>query len=140
MDKNRELDTWIAEHVMGWKRIRYVDSGNVWLASPGVVKLTENEGSAFVCDGDQKGQADHVPHYSLDISAAFEVVEKMREKGWTEFTLNRFDDHGGKWQAIFTRYTVPIYGPDDTTSPDCDTPALAICLAAQQALTPNKEK
>jgi hypothetical protein len=111
---------------MGWKRIRYVDSGNVWLCSPGVVEEMENEGSAFLYEGEQKGQS-HCDEYSSDISAAFEVVSKMRERyPGLEFTLNMWAT-GEKWEAIFT--------PGADYNAYAETPALAICLAAQAAIT-----
>lgn len=43
--------------------------------------------SRYVMD-DQNFKNSHYKHYSTDISAAFEVVEKMYEQGW-DFTLQR---------------------------------------------------
>ena len=99
------IDREIAEKIMGWIDPDPVES-NMW------------------CD------KSHFPtslksmwHPSTDIKQAFEVVEKMREKG-SIFTLCD-QDPGEKpeWDAQF----FSVIATDDT-------PAMAICLAALKAV------
>ena len=67
--------------------------------------------------------AETVPHYSTDISAAWEVVEKMSSKF---IGLHKMKFAEGKWFALYL----------DKSNDDCEeiveaeTPMLAICLAA----------
>jgi hypothetical protein len=112
---NTELRRWVHENVMGKK----------WEECPHTKPLV-----FCACP--------EYPYYDTNEKDAFKVVAKMRERGFEDFTLNQFSDHGGKWQAIFTRAGIPLYGDEDFVSPDCDTPALAICLAARSAIEGGK--
>lgn len=71
-----------------------------------------------------------VPHYSTDISAAWEVVEKINSSK-NKWTLNslRCDPNDGKWQFGDIDRDGSIW-PDDKY----DSAPLAICLAALKAV------
>jgi len=59
---------------------------------------------------------------SKNINVAMKVVERMREIGWPEFSLDR-DEHG--WEASFSNpNTRRVERAAD------DSPAMAICKAA----------
>lgn len=113
----RELDALIAEKVMGWKLdYEFAD----YVGAPTVPSLR-----------DQYDEWGMLPELSTDISAAWQVVEKM-SKAW-DFAVNRIDglnsvsfkpDTGGKW---ITEYGL--------------TASEAICLAALKAVeATQKEK
>lgn len=71
-------------------------------------------------------RADAPPHYSTDIAAAFQVVEKMRDRG-AELTL------ATKFNAW--RVHIGFAAPDYRSILEyADTPPLAICRAALAAL------
>jgi hypothetical protein len=71
MKPGRELDAFVAEKVMGWKKQEFV---------PGVSHEHRWH--------DQNGQLQISIHpYSTDIAAAWEVVEKFIKDGW-EVVLN----------------------------------------------------
>jgi hypothetical protein len=103
----RELNEWIAVYVMDWKR------GNMeWGRYP----WTTPDGQHLLA----------CKPFSTDISAAMEVVAKMRERGSEYFELTQQPD--GEWFAEFS-----LRG--ESFERWAATPALAICLAAQAAIT-----
>jgi hypothetical protein len=59
---SRKMDALIAEHVMGWQFYR--DITGTYTTNPNT------------------GNLETVPHYSTDIAAAMEVVEKIRAEGF----------------------------------------------------------
>lgn len=63
--------------------------------------------------------------YSTDMNAAMGVVA-VACGAWSKFELHY---EGGRWFAIFSRT-----GTDERISVGADTPALAICLAALEAV------
>lgn len=117
---DRELDALVAEKVkaLAWYDIR---EAKTIYGDQNFVALTYRD--------DMRGYYE-IPHYSTDLAAAFQVVEKMEQKGWgfkldlpssskieVEFYLHvahiRDWEEGHGWQA-----TIP----------------LSICHAALQAL------
>ena len=109
---NKELDQWIAENVMGL--VVRVDVG--W-----------------------SGKADWEPtsrgakHYTEDLSPAFEVVEKMRERGYSFDLL--YEQRYKYWSAAFImREEMKGFGCEWCEFGDADTPSMAICLAAKKAI------
>lgn len=142
----RELDTLVAERVMGWKWMsRACDSKNAnpyrsaWLFPPDSVDVDTGREGLFgepiivrngivgpfrEYDGGRKEQGGNLPHYSTDIAAAMEVVEKMREQG---FIVSMMSD---------PPWTCEMAKPSWSGS-ECWTGAtlpLAICLAALAAV------
>jgi hypothetical protein len=117
MDKNRELDCYLAEHVMGWR----------W--GEEFISFAAGSRKVLLPPKDSRFGGKVIPGYSTDERLAFrEVVAKMVE--WfpdLEFTLNMWATGPQKWEAIFT------VGNDDFQA-YADTPALAICLAARAAI------
>lgn len=114
---NREIDKLIAEKVMGWRVFKTTEEWQK-AGSPTGQKIT-------VLDQTPKFE---IPHYSTDIAAAWQVVEKMHSDGnhvqvWRNKNNNfwrasmRFEH--GKWGKYFTQ---------------ANTAPLAICLAALKAI------
>jgi|CXWL01.1.fsa_nt_gi hypothetical protein len=128
MKANRPIDAMIAEHVMGTEKywaIRWGGSG--YGDFPTYDKAVINALKIF---GDRRGAI--IPYwdepcYSTDISAAWLVVEKLRERGWKIELFGRTDC----WCVLFEQ------GPNHTLQTaieDADTAPLAICLAALKAV------
>lgn len=112
MQPGRELDALIAERVMGWRNIPTASvPDRPWIDEHGM------------------GFQDLKP-YSTDISAAWEVVEKLG--GFLD--LKRYvliQGQGMKCIADFVSHRA--YGKP-SCSAIADTPAHAICLAALKAV------
>lgn len=72
-----------------------------------------------------------IPAYSTDMNAAMEVANKILERKPACFSLEWTPDGDHHWFAVF------IMDGKDTSSwayGDADTPAMAICLAAREAV------
>lgn len=85
----------------------------------------------FKADGDELGcdeSREPVPHYETDITAAFQVVEEMRKRGWR---LRLIQTDNGAWFAEFA--PVRLGQPYKTGVSD-PVAATAISLAALAAL------
>lgn len=118
MEAGRELDALIAEKVMGYPAF----------AEKVVTKLGDHlviSDHCAIC-GRKDGTSECLPHYSTDIAAAWEVVEKLRlsvlqfEDGWfADPRLESYREHF--WGAL---------GADDFSA----TAPLAICRAALEAV------
>lgn len=110
----RELDARVAREVMGLDGPEHYWTSPMW---------ENNEGFTVI-----------LPNYSTDMNAAIEVVDVLQSFGWY---LSLESPCRGKkmWEAYFTNCN------DATKYHDynADTPALAICLAALEAVD-NKEK
>lgn len=110
MKPGRELDILVAENVMGWKfhvhGVGSFDSGH-WEHPDGRVARI-------------RSHINPLPYYSTDITAAWEVVEKLDLLENAQLGKNI----SGFWG---------VWGNDGSFS--CgETPALAICLAALRAI------
>lgn len=108
-----DIDDLIDEHLFGLKPYRYGNGGGEWRDKSG-----KNVHGFF-----------NQPKYSTDIKAAWEVVEKMREKGLV-FQLN-LSDRGSL--AYFYDHNRPAeqYNPGKARA--FNTPR-AICLSALKTL------
>jgi hypothetical protein len=102
---NREIDALVAENVMGWILIPREKLG--WGIPPGRPHLVD--------------EVKEIPHYSTDIAAAWEVVEKMTENPEPHFELSK--DRAG-WHAGFDPDR-----PFKRVTAKATTAPLAICLA-----------
>lgn len=100
--KNRELDVLVAKHVM---------------------KLDVEAAVAGQILDDDCGCKIEIPHYSTDIAAAWDVVEKLKIKGF-DFVLH----WKTAWECIFW------FGRDKWFESNCETAPRAICLAALKAV------
>jgi hypothetical protein len=97
---NREIDFLIAEHIMGLQRIKNTDD---WIVD---------------------GRTDICPHYSTDISWAFEVVFKLH---FWKFKLLRYDTH---CCAMFIKDKDTVYEAEA----EMNDIGMAICKAALKAV------
>jgi len=111
------IDNEVAEKVMRWHTHKY--SGKIWSDGKGCVAIKE--------------------HYkpSANITQAFNVVEKMRERGHSGILI---ENGGGLWaySYYFSGYETDdgmkwVFRTDKNTR-WCKTPAKAICLAALKAV------
>jgi hypothetical protein len=150
----RELDERVAIELFGWKWLAYLSvpaRGTPGypkkcrvrsLSSPEKVaderwqRYWAREG-VDVADatGDEPHEYDgaFLPAYSTDISAAFSVVERMREKDF-HFELTAFDElHGKTWDADFV-----LWDKNGNRlrrgNYECDSAPEAICRAALAAM------
>lgn len=137
----RELDALIAERAMEWTWWSFANVS--FLVPPYLAKHfgehpaigwrkkrlpeTTELAAAFPTD---YGHV-RLPHYSTDIAAAMEVVEKMRER-FPRVQITTHENLEGAWYIEFDDV-------NDGTRPDspcsnaiCDTLPEAICLAALQ--------
>ncbi len=108
----RELDALVAERVMGWKR-----------------PTKKRDVTWYRADGSGCG-AENIPHYSTDISVAWQVVEKMCANNYS-FDAGSWEnmDDGNNWYACF-EHSTEVYRPS-TPAP---TMPLAICRASLAAM------
>lgn len=114
MKPGRELDALVAEKVMNF--------------ALGMMSEQDVEPSIIV---DQAvASFDVIPYYSTDISAAWEVVEKLAGRFVPSLTLGPTNE----WQAVFQESTDVIYYEHSNSAPH------AICLAALKAVGVNIEK
>ena len=125
MMENKEIDSQIAEKVMGWEFCERSFMRDVLLCG-GVGEEMVTEEKWF-----KNGIAMYFVNRwnpSTNIAHAFEVVEKMKEKEFC-FTLSDYLD-SRFWDAnfiIFKDSTKEFIGT-------ANTPAMAICLAALEAV------
>lgn len=115
----RKIDALVATHLLAFERIELVHSSHgstrtfTW-RDPVQKELYDDES---------------LPRFTVDIAAAWEVVEKLRSKGCT---MDLFDtpDHG--WQAAFD--TDPCGDHEETVCGGFGpTVPIAICLGALKA-------
>ena len=76
MPAGRELDALVAKKVMGW-RITAWNDGEPWGNREVFPPFEPINGIPADCDCISHSEAGEPPHYSTDIAAAWEVVEKM---------------------------------------------------------------
>jgi hypothetical protein len=153
MDAGRELDALVAEKVMGYRLpedpdiarawlcwseadLRYVFSG-WWAQEP---EMDEDDYGNPTVSIIYAIAGSDVWRPSIDIAAAWQVVEKMIERGAVGFRLQLiYSGAGGALQheAWFYKHGTNIPKPDWFTGAAATngTP-LSICLAALAAVTP----
>ena len=112
MEPSRELDALVAEKVMGWETVN--NKAGIPVSGFDWVGHNPKTQSSTVWS--------YVPDYSTDISAAWEVVEKLsRGKVDRSFVL---EFHYERYYASFGPYREEMY----------ETPSEAICKAALLAV------
>lgn len=123
----RRLSDLVAEHIMGECRHDWQKCGpNQW--NHACTKCGETAGSLVAWTPKEFPAVGKGTPYPKSISAAWQVVEKMREQGWDHFSLTW--GAKGKWDAMFMMW----HGPEDAIVQEvADTAPLAICLAALRA-------
>ena len=126
---SREIDVQVAEKVMGWTK--YVSADH----TQSHVKVLREMGIIYGWRIGKKDIGLDVPHFSTDIAAAWQVVEKMSKRGFWCQIRNEFEAHGGPdcWAGFTPHSTTGWNGaPDHWTQ--ADTAPMAICLAALKAV------
>lgn len=129
----RELDALIAEKVMGWKRIPVPPDANGHFAGEALMQTDPPPNFRWNPLGKIPFDT-WVPHFSTDIAAAWQVVEKLVAEGYCPALL--YDDEG-HWGLFFDGVSQAEAQPESyvvfTTPAWADTAPLAICLAALKA-------
>jgi hypothetical protein len=126
----REMDAWIAEHVMGWEWWRSRHTGRRCLYAPG----KNEEWMQELATGDEPLVADwkmiSIPRFSADIAAAFEVVEKIKD------TFAKGEGFELWWNPSEKFWEVCLEQDYDSCKKTvtADTAPLAICRAAREAM------
>lgn len=125
MSQKRELDALVAEKLMG-HTVEWI-GGDPFLT--GLVMYSEERGGRF---------STRAPHYSTDITAAWEVVEKMRNHPSPRFqNLQLVAYCYNRTYATFDTEAFNDYDAATWTEANGEnSTALAICLAALKASAP----
>ena len=113
----QHLDLLVAEHVMGWRKpTRPYQAWDRRPDVPGVILCRQHE----------------LPHFSTDIAAAWQVVEKLRERCTVDISV----EHSVARVRVFRgdRYDLLPGAVRDLAQVEARTAPLAICLAALQAV------
>lgn len=118
----RELDAAVARRIFGWKSWANDSVNAPFFISP------EDRNRPHMDEYElvevESGNEENAPHYSTNIAAAMEVVEKMRAK---EFAVTIMDVEDDKWEVSFDIWSGGFEGEDESL------PA-AICKAALAAV------
>lgn len=117
LQPGRELDAVIARQVMGFSTVR-IASDDDWRRYKMPTDDSFRHGDLIVGDGvgGTEGFIRHVPHYSTDIAAAWEVIEWLNGDDNPEMHT-MFDE-------CLKRQLIPLWGLNGVTA------AYRICLAA----------
>lgn len=122
MEAGQELDALVAERVMRQEPCEQ------WLLFRAGGILGPEWAKADTCNHANCYPLENAPHYSTNIAAAWEVIEKLNQMklGW--FSLEQFGEKGqGVWRAL-------IWSGNEEDSEsffaDANTVPLAICRAA----------
>lgn len=123
MQAGRELDALVAVKVMGWQKAEF--NGSCMVAPP-----LSDPRIHWAAEWDEYGCPHWMPRYSIDLVAAWEIIENSRD-----FDLTREDDfyitkHGKNY-----RYYAEIYTKSDMGAAHGNTMPLAICRAALKAVS-----
>lgn len=113
----RELDALIAEKVMGWALVsnQKANKAGWWGLAPGSSLMP-------------------LPYYSLSISDAWEVVEKLEEKGITMDMGQVWNGGEWMWAIQFQKIHLMTGQVDHYRQEYANTAPLAICLAALKVM------
>lgn len=115
LEAGHTLDARIAATVMGWQDVA-VDERALGKRSQGIPPGSHKQ---------------YVPYYSKDISAAWEVVEKMKERfGDVQVLANNFTRHPGWWECSIEH----AIRDEVLACVEAETAPHAICLAALNAV------
>lgn len=136
-DAERKLDALIAEKVMGLtiltREEMEAEALRVWPEQPQCRSFMKGFWAWPNPDGSVERVEQDFKRYSADITAAWEVVLKMRETHWAH--IDGIGRPHPCWRATFNRMSDPVTGerfPDFVQI--ADTAPLAICRAALLAL------
>ena len=116
--KGREVDARVAREVMGWRPRLFGDSPRLMKARPDL-----DPNGLDWWDAGSGGEVSNLWSPSTDIAAAWQVVEAMRERG---YTVSLQEMQRGEWIAIF-------HNGQEMREDFAATPEAALCLAALAA-------
>jgi Phage ABA sandwich domain len=124
--EQRELDAWIAEHVMGyrWTKIERRGKTNHLFPSeqfrfePAVDNFNDNGGA---------------PSFTTDPAAAMEVLKRCADKVTAEFGSLDIDGQGNSW--LISAQMRGEFAADVEHETEAKTLELAICLFAKKLFT-----
>jgi hypothetical protein len=136
MNAGRELDALTAEKVMGWKLYKCINPSHVYepylWCSPEDTRVPNDHWPRHRVLDPHETVADTVtkiiPHYSTDIAAAWQVVEKMLKIGQVNVGYHKLADPSWACRIFGLEgdlTDIEVYAP---------TAPLAICLAALKAI------
>ena len=140
MEAGQKLDALVAEKVMGWA---ITHRGHRVMPGPGGIH-GGREMRGFTGSVDARTWISQVcPDYSTDISAAWEVVEKLKERHGVTLSGGPNDEGGCEgWVCSVKAFGYRRF-QDQEWNAHADTAPLAICKAALQAVahatTPESE-
>lgn len=125
MPAGRDLDEMIALGVFGWEREGWHPSHpeRGTMLVPGFTDPMRN----WCAQWDEHGRPDWLPKYSDDIALAWDVVMRLRDRGWTIW-VGPSADNGPGWDVQAKKKT---NFHERTTA---ETVPLAICRAAVKAV------
>jgi hypothetical protein len=96
MEAGREMDALVAEKVMGWTFCDYSMPGTPWeFTDPPEERISIGVGLE---PGTRR--RNRIPNYSTSISAAWEVVEKFRQRQWKIQVIGHEWYDGGLWECV----------------------------------------
>ena len=134
---DRELDALVAEEVMGWRWRAFKSDWDApkWakdIYPPDAVELSwpDEPGAPPLAELPYRRSAHYLdmPHYSSDIAAAWQVVERMRDLDFYATIGQDWPGNEGLWEVDFSKDgDVYFYAAEHSVS-------RAICLAARKAL------
>ncbi len=109
MEAGRDLDTLVAEKVMG------LEVTHSEISSPGYLHV--------------RGTGSELPYYSTSISAAWQVVAKMKEDGHS-ITVNGWGEEFIEGEVVPEIWEVEFSGPEPRPFGKAGDAPHAICRAA----------
>jgi hypothetical protein len=120
----RELDARVAEKVIGITPLLVEDELHVFTVNRRFLQ----PGDYYYLDTDNSRI--EVPHYSTDIAAAWQVIEKMYEYGCHIVSIAAVRE----WRAKYECVIGAIGNVHTEINVDADTAPMAICLAALKVI------
>lgn len=135
MPAGEELDKLICEKLDGWRWVKNSKNANGWACNGLCGENCSKEEEFKKWNQDNKKfngwVSPSTPHFSTDIAAAWEVVEKVRELGFDAIVVMHQD------RIPYCQFVKPI---DEDNIEEylgtAETAPLAICRAALKAVTP----
>ena len=130
MEAGREMDALVAEKVMGLPKASSLGKDSRCPITGGEMRMGIDRAWCFDCRTWHYG-----PHkeYSADISAAWEVVDRMEQSGkWLKLHSPWRPEDGDKWWADFLDHGFTGWNGKENPA-EAPTAPLAICRAALKA-------
>ncbi len=135
--RDRELDAWLAEHLLGWLRADQFDEIKAltkWAATDRTLQITidryAEQGLTMVAPD---GRFAPVPDLTGSGDGMLADLEALTHRGYCPVLM--FDDDG-KWGLALSSMTHPVglVVPEDDEMRWHESPPMAVALAAQAAI------